>query len=122
MSKYFTPKPDTTPPVPAGASTGAIDPNTGIPVTQPVVPTQAFLSWSLGIPLAMHVHLSTSPIGDVFSTWTAGYRENPDKDLPHFVWENITFGDWAESRKIDLDVKIPMVSYGTSLARQNPLM
>lgn len=58
----------------------------------------------------MHVHLSTSPIGDVFSTWTAGYRPNPDKDLPHFVWENITFGDWNDERKIDLDVKMPPVS------------
>ncbi|KAH8106020.1 cleft lip and palate transmembrane 1 [Cristinia sonorae] len=55
----------------------------------------------------MHVHLSTSPVGDVFSAWSSGYRENPDKDLPHFVWEDITFGNWSESRTVNLEVKIP---------------
>ena len=48
----------------------------------------------------MHVYLSTNPNGDVF-----GHKE----PLPHFVWNDITFGDWNEARVIDLDVKLPKV-------------
>ena len=29
--------------------------------------------------------------------------------LPHFVWNDITFGDWNEARVIDLDVEFPKV-------------
>ncbi|TCD70434.1 hypothetical protein EIP91_003515 [Steccherinum ochraceum] len=110
VTKFFSKPADTTPPpVPTGTAPASVvvDSPAGVPVAQPLVPTQAYLAWPLGSPLAMHVHLSTSPIGDVFSAWTAAYRENPDKDLPHFVWENLTFGDWAEARSVDLDVKIP---------------
>lgn len=48
----------------------------------------------------MHVYLSTNPEGDVFG------REEP---LPHFVWNDITFGNWNEARVIDLDVNLPKV-------------
>lgn len=48
----------------------------------------------------MHVYLSTAPEGDVFE------HEEP---LPHFVWDDITFGDWNEARVIDLDVNFPKV-------------
>lgn len=59
----------------------------------------------------MHVYLSTNPTGDVFSSrWTNGYRKNDDVDLPKFVWDNITFGDWKDSRTVDYDVKLPLVS------------
>lgn len=59
----------------------------------------------------MHVFLSTSPSGDVFSgEWTSGWRENQDKDLPKFVWKNLTFGSYKDSRVVDLDVKFPEVS------------
>ena len=68
--------------------------------------------WPLGLPLAMHVHLSTSPTGDVFSSkWHAGYRKNQDADLPSFVWQNITLGDWNEKRVADFEVKLPEVRF-----------
>jgi len=110
VTKFFVSKPaDTTAPIPASTGGVTAGSTTGIPVAQPAVPTQAYLAWPLGTSLNMHVHLSTSPVGDVFNTWTASYRESPDKNLPSFVWENITFGDWNELRQVDLDVKIPPV-------------
>ena len=58
----------------------------------------------------MHVHLSTSPTGDVFSSkWTSGYRKDQDADLPSLVWTNITFGDWNEKRVADFTVNLPTV-------------
>lgn len=58
----------------------------------------------------MHVHLSTSPTGDVFSAkWTSGWRKDQDEGLPKFVWENVTFGDWKESRVVEYDVNFPEV-------------
>lgn len=58
----------------------------------------------------MHVHLSTSPTGDVFSAqWTSGWRKDQDEGLPNFVWENITFGNWDETRVVDLNVNLPEV-------------
>lgn len=77
-------------------------------------PQKAYLSpeWQLGNTVDMHVHLSTSPFGDVFSSkWTSGWRKSSDDDLPSFVWENITFGDWKESREAVYDVKIPEVRH-----------
>ncbi|TFK81513.1 cleft lip and palate transmembrane 1 [Polyporus arcularius HHB13444] len=72
------------------------------------VPTHAVGAWPLGIPLAMHVHLSTSPTGDIFSSkWTTGYRKNKDAQLPSLVWQNITFGDWNERRVADFTVNLP---------------
>lgn len=74
-------------------------------------PVHADLAWTLGQSLDMHVFLSTSPSGDVFSgEWTSGWRENQDKDLPKFVWKNLTFGSYKDSRVVDLDVKFPEVS------------
>ncbi len=74
------------------------------------VPTHAVGAWPLGIPLAMHVHLSTSPTGDIFSSkWTTGYRKNKDAQLPSLVWQNITFGDWNERRVADFTVNLPEV-------------
>lgn len=56
----------------------------------------------------MHVYLSTTPEGDVFG------HEEP---LPHFVWDDITFGDWNEARVIDLDVNFPKVCFHLVLHR-----
>ncbi|KIM75025.1 hypothetical protein PILCRDRAFT_827729 [Piloderma croceum F 1598] len=71
-------------------------------------PQKVFPAWSLNQPLSMHVHLSTSHNGDVFSAqWTSGWRKDQDEGLPSFVWENITYGDWNDARIIDLDVKLP---------------
>ena len=67
---------------------------------QPSSFTDGVLAWPFGSKLSMHVHLSTSQNGDVF-----GYKES----LPHFVWNDITFGDWNEARVIDLDVDLPKV-------------
>ncbi|EJD01145.1 cleft lip and palate transmembrane 1 [Fomitiporia mediterranea MF3/22] len=57
----------------------------------------------------MHVYLSTSPTGDVFSAqWTKNWKESEDEGLPHFVWENITYGKWEDKRLVDLDVPLPL--------------
>ncbi|KAI0751554.1 cleft lip and palate transmembrane 1 [Daedaleopsis nitida] len=80
----------------------------GDAATVNTVPTHAVAAWPLGLPLAMHVHLSTSPTGDVFSgKWTSGYRKNEDAALPSLVWSNITFGDWNEKRVAEFMVELP---------------
>ena len=58
----------------------------------------------------MHVHLSTSPTGDVFAgKRAASVRKDRDAGLPSFVWQNITFGDWNERRVEEFEVKLPEV-------------
>jgi Cleft lip and palate transmembrane protein 1 (CLPTM1) len=52
----------------------------------------------------MHVYLSTDPYGNVFT------KRPEDAKLPHFVWHDITFGDWSEARATEYDVDIPEVS------------
>ncbi|KAF9266255.1 cleft lip and palate transmembrane 1, partial [Marasmius fiardii PR-910] len=65
-------------------------------------------AWSLNQPVSMHVHFSTSFNGDVFSKkWTSKYREHQDEGLPSFLWENITFGDYSESRVAEYNIKFP---------------
>ncbi|KAG0697310.1 cleft lip and palate associated transmembrane protein [Suillus ampliporus] len=72
-------------------------------------PVQANTAWTLGQPLSMHVYFSTSPNGDVFSRqWTSAWREDQDAGLPNFVWENITFGDWKETRAATYDINLPL--------------
>ncbi|OSX60113.1 hypothetical protein POSPLADRAFT_1182513 [Postia placenta MAD-698-R-SB12] len=57
----------------------------------------------------MHVYLSTSPTGEVFANqWTSERRDNQDDKLPHFVWENITYGDWSDTRTTDFVVDLPV--------------
>ncbi|KAF8239025.1 cleft lip and palate associated transmembrane protein, partial [Tricholoma matsutake] len=71
-------------------------------------PANLQLGWELGQRLDMHIYLTTSPNGDVFSNqWTSGWRENADKDLPNFVWENITFGNWKDSRTVEMQINFP---------------
>lgn len=116
VSKFFGSTPASKEPPPSPVTSGvapAITPGQIVPPAAniPVIPTHAYPAWPLGIPLSMHVYLNTNPKGDVFSRkWTSGYRKNGDEDLPHFVWENITFGDWKESRTAEYDVKLPPVS------------
>jgi hypothetical protein len=62
-----------------------------------VTPTKAHLAWPLGIPVSLHFHLST----DLVYSKEAG--------LPHFVWHDITFGNWSESRTVDYNLHLPEV-------------
>lgn len=100
-------------------------PSTAVPTTQPGQPTdkvavnpwhlppvQAFSEWHLGQALDMHVYLSTSQSNDVFIQ----SKSKADKDLPRFVWENITFGDFNEARVVELDVKFPEVKSTPSVS------
>lgn len=77
-------------------------------------PTEVFASWPLDLTLDMHVYLSTSPHGDVFSKGTLSSRRDLEADLPHFVWENITYGNYSESRVESYDIKFPDVCYTIS--------
>ncbi|KAJ3495697.1 hypothetical protein NLJ89_g10588 [Agrocybe chaxingu] len=70
-------------------------------------PVDAVPYWPIGTSLNMHVYLSTSPKGDVFTKWTEGYRKNRAEDLPNFVWKNITYGDYSDSRVVDYEIKFP---------------
>lgn len=96
--------------------TSQTSPSTAVPTTQPGEPTtkvavnpwhlppvQAFSAWHLGQALDMHVYLSTSQSNDIFIQ----SNSKTEKDLPHFVWQNITFGDFTEARVAELDVKFP---------------
>lgn len=100
--RFFGSGSNKAPPAPPIPSTGENVASEASGAPAPVV-TQAFPAWSLGIPLEMHVYLTTSPYIDAFARGDEG-------SLPHFVWDNITFGDWAESRTVEFDVKIPTVS------------
>ena len=51
--------------------------------------THVLSPWPLGLVLVMHVYLSTSPQGNIFTKWTSAYCKNRDEILPRFVWENI---------------------------------
>ncbi|KZW03735.1 cleft lip and palate transmembrane 1 [Exidia glandulosa HHB12029] len=55
----------------------------------------------------MHVYITTSPMGDVFRPDRPHALHNEDAELPHFVWENISFGNWTDHRTKKLDVPIP---------------
>ena len=72
-------------------------------------PTEVSLGWPLGQKVDMHVFLSTSSNGDVFTQWTNGWRKNQDEDLPQFIWENIVFGDYKDHRVAEFEVKFPEV-------------
>ncbi|KAG1752375.1 cleft lip and palate associated transmembrane protein [Suillus paluster] len=99
-------KPPTTPSV-ASPGNGAVQPGEANPFLLP--PVQAYSAWKLGQPLSMHVYFSTSPNGDVFSRqWTSAWREDQDAGLPTFVWENITFGDWKDTRAATYDINLPL--------------
>ncbi|KAH9900025.1 cleft lip and palate transmembrane 1 [Cubamyces lactineus] len=114
VSKFFSAKQQQPPVAPTVSQASVPQANVAnVPGQTPgpaanAIPTQAAPMWPLGIPLAMHVHLSTSPTGDVFSSkWTSGYRQDQDAGLPSLVWNNITFGDWNEKRVADFTVNLP---------------
>ncbi|KAH9948341.1 cleft lip and palate associated transmembrane protein [Amylocystis lapponica] len=102
-------------------SDSAVPSTTGVPgdipqaqITNPLElpPKQATLAWPLGITLSMHVYLSTSSTGDVFSPSS----KTGDSHLPNFVWENITFGDWNDIRTVDYMIDLPeSVQHNASL-------
>jgi hypothetical protein len=57
--------------------------------------------WWIGQPVDMHVCVSMSPHGESCAV------RGPRKELPRVVWENITFGDWKDSRVADWNVSLP---------------
>ncbi len=95
-TKFFAPKtagPDT------AVSTG------GKPVvnTQPVdpwsqPPTHASLAWPLGETYSMQVYFTTTP-----------HTDNKENNLPHFVWDNIKFGDYNDHRSVEYTIDFPEV-------------
>jgi hypothetical protein len=100
--------PQPEPPVPV-----AHEPNA--PAEQQFAPVNGFPAWPAGSNLSMHVYFSTSPVGDVFGVTNRknwGQAEATGGGFPHWTWDNITYGDWVDSRKIDVMVEIPQVSFG----------
>ena len=73
-------------------------------------PVNVELGWKLGQRVDMHVYLSTSTNGDIFNKeWISGW-DNDDKNLPIFIWENLTLGNWKDTRTLETAVKFPEVS------------
>ncbi|KAF7294328.1 hypothetical protein HMN09_01161900 [Mycena chlorophos] len=93
-------------------------PQPAVPATQPdgtpipaidprlLPPVQAHLSnhWSVGQTVDMYVYFTTTPLkADEFSSrWMSAYSA-----LPNFVWDNITFGDYSDTRVVDLNIAFP---------------
>ncbi|TDL29528.1 cleft lip and palate transmembrane 1 [Rickenella mellea] len=77
-------------------------PADGQPSPFSLPPASASLAWPTGIDMTMHVHLSTLDSGNVFAN-----KPNKGVGLPHFKWENITFGNWNEKRVMEFDVTLP---------------
>ncbi|EJD48606.1 cleft lip and palate transmembrane 1 [Auricularia subglabra TFB-10046 SS5] len=113
ISKWMAPKPAPAPPTAVTTDGNVQQAAPGAPNPFDLPPNNVNLGWAMGTPLNMHVYVSTSPYGDVF-------RSDPsraqDADLPHFVWENISLGDWNDIRIKKLDVPIPSsVQHNASL-------
>ncbi|KAJ7223955.1 cleft lip and palate associated transmembrane protein [Mycena rebaudengoi] len=93
----------TKPAAPAQGAPGS--PVAGVVDPWSIPPAQVIPEWTFGQRLDMHVHLSTSPKGDVFShKWT---RKDQDAGLPSFVWENLTYGDYSDSRVVEYNINFP---------------
>jgi hypothetical protein len=77
----------------------------GQPNPHLIPPKVAHLSpaFPLGSNIDLHFCLSMSPHGDTCTPSTSR------GSLPRFVWENITFGDWKETRTAEFNVQIPPV-------------
>jgi hypothetical protein len=103
-TRFFT-KPEVPPVLPDGSPPHAspIDPSL-------LPPLQAHLAWSLGQPLSMHVRLSALSNDDTNAGRRSSvWRDGENESLPHFVWENITFGNWSDTRVVRFDVELPEV-------------
>ena len=92
------------PPVAASvkdASGALVTPVVVDPHTLPPVEVVPF--WPLGLNLDMYVYLTTSP------------NDNPsahrNEGLPHFVWNNISYGDYNDHRVVQFDVQFPEVRH-----------
>lgn len=72
-------------------------------------PVDALPYWPLGVAFDMHVYLSSLPGLDVYTKWTSADQNDKDEALPHFVWENITFGNYNDHRVNNLMVNFPEV-------------
>jgi hypothetical protein len=123
-TKYFAPKaPSTTVETPTVDNPGTAQ-NAETPDIDPLLlpPVDAIPYWPLGVTFDMHVYLSTLPKLDVYTKWTSAYRKNMDEGLPHFVWENITYGNYNDHRVTNFMVDFPEVSrrYGASWKLMNP--
>ncbi|EKM59833.1 uncharacterized protein PHACADRAFT_250566 [Phanerochaete carnosa HHB-10118-sp] len=88
------------PPQPQVAQVTQATPGSPAGAAPAAVITQAYPAWPLGIPLSMHVYLTTSP-------HPSGVFSPHKEDLPYFVWDNVTFGDWDDHRTVAYDVRIP---------------
>ena len=69
-------------------------------------PTSATPDWDLGTPLDIHVYFTSAPRPEVFSKkYVQSYRGEGEEDqLQRIVWENITYGNWSDSRETQLDI------------------
>ena len=103
-SKYLGPKVAQT----AKDVSSTADQTNERPVVDPhlLPPVDAQAYWPSGVNLDMHVYLTTLPRAEVYTTTV---RKEKDEGLPHFVWKNITYGNYNDQRVINFEVKFPEV-------------
>jgi len=95
-------------------------PEVGQTAEKPVVdprllpPVDAVPYWPHGCTFDMHVYLSTLPVANVYAKWSSAFRKDKDEGLPHFIWKDITYGNYKDHRVANFDVKFPEVSMSIS--------
>ena len=67
------------------------------------------MHWPLGSVKDMQMYLSTSPNGNVITERASTYRKSRDEELPQFVWKNTTYGEYTDTRVINVVVNFPEV-------------
>jgi len=96
---FFGSKTSITQPSPVTVMPGSSPDPVQVDRTHP--PAKAHLAWPLGIPVSLHFHLSTDPTGQVFT------GHSKETGFPHFVWHDLTFGNWSEARTVDYNLHLP---------------
>lgn len=92
-------------------SSNTADQKDGRPVVDPhlVPPVDAETYWPAGVNMDMHIYLTTLPRADADTKWTTMDRKQQNEGLPHFVWKNITYGNYNDHRVANFEVKFPEV-------------
>ncbi|KAL1748533.1 cleft lip and palate transmembrane protein 1-domain-containing protein [Schizophyllum fasciatum] len=105
-TKFLMPKPPAAQPPPAEVTS-----TPGVTAPGTTSPTSATPDWALGQPLDIHVYFTSAPRPDALSQkYKHSYRGGEGEDaLQRIVWENITFGNWSDTREAQLDIRLPEV-------------
>ncbi|KAH9035280.1 cleft lip and palate associated transmembrane protein [Lactarius hengduanensis] len=107
-----------------GSKTSTTQPSPVIPGNSPdpvqvdqvllsALPAKAHLAWPLESQSPYIFTCQQTLQGNVF----AGHPK--ETGLPHFVWNDITFGNWSETRTVDYNVHLPRGAYPCKTVQRN---